>query len=622
MIRCSLVLLSLVALFFFFEPVAFASSQEEESFLLMYFDEDEVVVTPTRFAKPVSQVAENITVVTAKQIEMINAHTLAEVINMVTGVGHDTLTFPGGILLASIQGSKYEHVRVIMDGVTMNNLIENWAYMEEVPVQNIERIEIIKGPASSSWGSSLGGIINIITKSGGPAKLDGLVSTSFGEKNTTDTRAEVSGSSGRFSYYSSGGNLGSSSFGPRTRLQNKNLYAKLAYEVSEKISLLFSSWYLRVEGFDPKYYPPDLRQHYNSENIFFTLSGTYRIDSNNELNVSLREKRQHTFNTYLTLDEWTEAAPGVNHEKTDGASLKISSRTGVHTITGGFDYDRGYDETKGASDSRFLRQKFTQAAVFINDTIAVDRFAITPGLRYDSLRNQDLLDPSLGITAKLTDRTLLRFFASKGFNVPALGTAITRGGYTGNPELKSERIRSFEAGFETSDIRYFWIKGGLFSHRIRDAFEYSFLPDGSYTFVNKSRVKRDGFELEVRTIPVSNFSLFAGICMMKARDEDTGEKLLGTASETYDLGVLYDNKKTFNAVLKGRLIRWDAEKQIYGGKFGFVSDLIVTKKIFSRDKGSIEIVVNGHNIFNGAQYMISEWRNPGRWFEAGIRYKF
>jgi vitamin B12 transporter len=70
-------LLSFFALYLFsyFSPV-FAQSDEEKNFLLMYFKEEELVVeTPTRSPKLVSQVAENVTVVTASDIEFMNAHT-------------------------------------------------------------------------------------------------------------------------------------------------------------------------------------------------------------------------------------------------------------------------------------------------------------------------------------------------------------------------------------------------------------------------------------------------------------------------------------------------------------------------------------------------------------------
>lgn len=102
------------------------------------------VVSATRSAKGLSETAENITVISAEEIELMNAHTLADVLNTVTGVGHDFLTYPGGVFLTSIQGSKFEHVLAVIDGVVLNNLFELWAYMGAIPVQNIQKIEIVK----------------------------------------------------------------------------------------------------------------------------------------------------------------------------------------------------------------------------------------------------------------------------------------------------------------------------------------------------------------------------------------------------------------------------------------------------------------------------------------------
>ena len=190
----------LLIIFSFCHP-AYAQIEEEMKILRMFYKEEELVVTPTRYPKPISQVAENVTIITAEQIESMNAHTLTDVLNTIPGIQVDIRGGPGSAATAHIQGSEFRHVLVMIDGVILNNLSESFADISAIPVQNIERIEIIKGPASSSWGSSLGGVIDIITKA--PAqtkKIEGTLSASYGERNTGDYRSEFTGKVDNFGY--------------------------------------------------------------------------------------------------------------------------------------------------------------------------------------------------------------------------------------------------------------------------------------------------------------------------------------------------------------------------------------------------------------------------------------
>jgi hypothetical protein len=166
---------------------AASDNEKEMKILQMFYREEELVFTPTRHPKPISQVAENITVITAEEIERSNAHTLRCVLNNISGVQVNSRGGPATASTVLIQGSDFSHALVLIDGVKLNNLSDNAADIAAIPVQYIERIEIIKGPASSSWGSSLGGVINIITKNAGNAAgIGGMLSGSFGEKNTGD----------------------------------------------------------------------------------------------------------------------------------------------------------------------------------------------------------------------------------------------------------------------------------------------------------------------------------------------------------------------------------------------------------------------------------------------------
>ena len=174
---------------------AAAQHEEEMKILRMFYEEKDLVVSPTRHPKPISQVAENITVVTAREIEEMNAHTVAEVLNSIPGlfiVFNQGIGSFGSTSLLQIQGSEERHVLVLVDDIPWNFLNSGAAETNSIPVGIIERIEVIKGPASSAWGSSLGGVVNIITKPAGTAKRpSGSIRGSYGEKDTQDYRAEV-----------------------------------------------------------------------------------------------------------------------------------------------------------------------------------------------------------------------------------------------------------------------------------------------------------------------------------------------------------------------------------------------------------------------------------------------
>ena len=109
---------------------ALAQPSEDRKFLLLYFKEEELVVeSPTRGPKSITQVAENITVITADDIKLMNAHTVAEVLNTITGVQMFLSGGPGSIATATIQGSDARHVAVFIDGVSLNNIGDNVVYL-------------------------------------------------------------------------------------------------------------------------------------------------------------------------------------------------------------------------------------------------------------------------------------------------------------------------------------------------------------------------------------------------------------------------------------------------------------------------------------------------------------
>ena len=117
---------------------AFAISEAEKSFLSMYFSEEElVVVSATRSLKSITRIAENIEVVTKEDIELMNAHTVADALFFTTGLEITGFVGPGAQGDIGIQGSDWTRVAVFLDGVPLGN--ENNGTMSGIlPVQMID----------------------------------------------------------------------------------------------------------------------------------------------------------------------------------------------------------------------------------------------------------------------------------------------------------------------------------------------------------------------------------------------------------------------------------------------------------------------------------------------------
>ena len=241
---CFTILGALFALICFIVP---ASAEEDGDLqtLEMFYEGKDLVVTAARNAKPLSQTAENVTVITAEDIETMGAHTLADVLANVPGFVVGDRGSVGTFSGVTVQGISATHILLLLDGVTLNFLSSSDIDIVNIPVQHIERIEIIKGAGSSSWGAALGGVINIVTKTPGEKPVGGVASFSAGERGTRDTRGEATGTMGNLGYYLYAGNLASAGLRPHTNVDLNNLYAKLRWDLPQKGTVLYTLAYTK-----------------------------------------------------------------------------------------------------------------------------------------------------------------------------------------------------------------------------------------------------------------------------------------------------------------------------------------------------------------------------------------
>ncbi|HCI13942.1 MAG TPA: TonB-dependent vitamin B12 receptor [Gallionellaceae bacterium] len=154
---------------------------------------DEVVVTATRTAQPVDATLASVTVITRQDIERRQAQSLPDALRGVPGL---TISNSGGAGKATavyLRGTNADHVLVLVDGVKVGSATTGAASFQDIPVAQIERIEIVRGPRASLYGSeAIGGVIQIFTRKGGGA-LTPSFSATVGSYGTTNATLGLSG---------------------------------------------------------------------------------------------------------------------------------------------------------------------------------------------------------------------------------------------------------------------------------------------------------------------------------------------------------------------------------------------------------------------------------------------
>ena len=334
--------------------------------------------------------------------------------------------------------------------------------------------------------------------------------------------------------------------------------------------------------------------------------------------------QQQVYKSYIhQISDSLEIYNDTASSWTNGANAKLTYTAGIHTVVIGTDYSKGVLKNAELLDGRQGIQKWD---LFVNDTIVWNKLSVTPGLRYD---NTDpfggFFSPNLGATYKLTDITLLRAIASRGFNSPTLFDRYGDNVYfAANPELKVEEITSYQAGIETTALPYAWVKVSVFSNNVRNSLTEEPLSGSTFAFTygNGGKIRHQGVEAEIKTMPIYHTSLFAGAALIDSKDLIADSTLTDSPRYTFDAGLKYDDGNSFKAILQGHYVWWNEPAGSEAEYNAMIFDMSVTKIVFKHKDQLCDLFLTAHNIFDGTQDVRNYYPNAGRWLEGGVRYKF
>ena len=626
---------------FFLGEVSFAAAaraiDEDQALLDLYFSDQDMVEVATGSPKPMLQVAENVTIIDRKEIDAMHAHTLVEVLERQAGVipsyfGQDY----GSAARFYLQGTQHYHALVLLDGVRINNASGGEALTNFIPLQIVKRIELIKGPASSVWGSSLGGVVNIITKeTGNSSSLAGELKATYGQAASRELSGDLAGKGGRLSYYLHGSAMDSDGLVNERFYDRESFYGKVRCELPKRSSLTLAGGYSAPQYKTGDFLSLDFLETVSSRNVWGTVYFDAPLSDRLGLHLEgqrfamdhLREDTKIGATTYaggagdflqsFAYDEETTSFAGRLFW--DGE--KVDATLGAETSRGQLDYTYRYDYLPAnpwvgnevASPAMEERR-----GLYANATMQFGDLAVTPGCRYDYHSiSGEFVSPSLGATYRLSQDTLLRGSVARGFSAPYLAKIAGGNIQQVNPNLKPETVNSIQFGVETNKIPGLHLKGAMFNHRINDVWL-----DGTPP-VNLGKSSFKGMELEARTSPWHNLSLTVNATYVEEDSATVANDDLFGANLIFN----YNDNRSFKAQLAGRYFSYNDRDLVDGSGDYRLSeadclwDASVTKTLFG-ERWSADLFLVAHNLFDGSFYWDSEYQNPGRWLEGGVSFRF
>ncbi|HXX37395.1 MAG TPA: TonB-dependent receptor [bacterium] len=394
----------------------------------------------------------SVSVITADEIAAMGALTVADALRVLPEVLVKGTGGSGALTTVSIRGETSTRVLVLLDGVPLNRPDQPSVDLSTLPIQNVERIEVLRGPFSAIYGSSaLGGVINIVTRTEPQTSLSSRVG-SFGESANV---VSTGGTLGNLTYLVQGIVSGSTGFAPDTDYSNSTEMAKLHWAIGDD-----AGWTLTVNRFWHVVGTPGPLPQDTQDLDARTFEGRTLVD------LAWRSGKVDgpgTLVRFYTLDDdvsflsphlggttnplaFPYQSDDVAHLWGGQAQIVLAPLPG-HLLTLGADYQGQTISHTDNTPSAFGNSD-TDLGLYLQDDWQVGpRVLLSAGVREDVFQLYGTqVDPRAGLVFLLNDRLALRVAAGRTFRAPSFDELAPS--LSGNPNLQPETAWSYDAGLE------------------------------------------------------------------------------------------------------------------------------------------------------------------------------
>jgi len=551
-------------------------------------DIGEVVVTATRLEEPIKNIPASVTVITKEEIEKKRVITIDELLRDVPGLHISRFGTIGEESFPRIRGSDKRHLLVMIDGVVVNPTYDDVFDFADYHVDNIERIEIIRGSYSALYGSdAMGGVINIITKKP-EAKPHFFVSTEGGSFYTFRELVRVNSGTDKFRFVLSASRTDSEGDYERDEYENNTFSANLQYNFSKDSSLNLISRHIKSKKdiaimitaiLEPAIEPHVIfDQNAATERETFINSLSYKKVVSGLWDFSLTGSYFNFHN--IEKDEGEVSPNPIAFFNSDTKSTRYTLQTQhnfhikeIDTITTGIVYER--EEVDYSSNTNFtlggllpaheaFKKHRTNLGFYLQNVFNWDdRWIFIAGGRidhYDTFGSIVSPKVSSSYLVKPT-RTKLKASYGRGYHAPSFDQLYSIP--LGNTDLEAEKSNSVEIGFDQSVGEEFLELGATyFNIKFQDKIAKDL---AAFKYINLDRARSRGVEAYIKVTPIDELAFNVNYTYTSTEDKETGEELSSIPKYMLNFNIAYDISQRFNL---------NMDMNFVGSEFASASNII------------------------------------------------
>jgi len=607
----------------------------------------DVFVTATRTPISKNNVIADVTTISSEDIERAGSSSLPELLQRQPGIEISNLGGPGKVSTIGIRGTSSTHSIVLVDGIRLSAATTGFSAIEHIPLSQIEKIEIVRGPASSLYGQdAIGGVIQIFTKKG----IDGFkpyVDIGYGSYNTSNFKSGVRAGNNQTTYAINFAAMNSDGFSafvpnPANAANSKNLdkdgYKN--YSLSSSLSHKINQDY----EIDLQYFLSNGKNQF--DNRFANFSPSFHGNYRNEIKLetyamNIKGQINKTWQSSIKLSQSTDKYLDLqklnNFTFEDDANLKDLYKTTQDQLSwqNNVALPRGsitllYDFLKQRIKTTDVYEKTqrTNHGVMVGYSLIEDKHNFQSNFRKDfNSVYEDAVTGNIGYAYSIDPNWTIASSYGTAFVSPSFNFlySLADSFALGNPNLKPEKSKNIEGS-----IRYKDDSGSMsltmFQNKIDDFIIYTAPAEaGSRTSTqNLNKAEIQGLTISGDQF-FGHFQIKGSATGQSAKNEDTDKYLPRRASLIGNINLNYyignwniGVEETFSGK------RFDDKENIVNLSGYALTNIVTDYKI--NDKLKLNLRLN--NVFDKDYSLAAEGRSgfkyqtPGRSLFANLRYDF